>query len=41
MKRIADRIRTFFPFFTNSNKETGREKISHENEIFHMLDNDK
>ena len=41
MKRIADRIRTFFSFFTNSSKEPDREKISYQNEIFHMLDNDK
>ena len=37
MKRIADRIRTFLSFFTNSSKEPDREKISHQNEIFHML----
>ena len=41
MKRIADRIRTFLSFFTNSSKEPDREKISYQNEIFHMLDNDK
>ena len=41
MKRIADRIRTFFSFFTNSSKEPDREKISYQNENFHMLDNDK
>ena len=40
MKRIADRIRTFLSF-SKSSKEPDREKISHQNEIFHMLDNDK